>query len=206
MSKTIEDPRNARSHRTRNALLAATRAILETDGFEALTMAAVAGRAGVTRRAVYLHFSSRTELVTALFGYIAEQEGLARSTASIREAPDSVTALREWVRHLVDYHPRLMAVDRAIERVRHVDADAARHRQTVTEAQLANCRHIAERLAAEHRLAAPWTVETATDMLWGLVSTDLFEHMLVGRGWSRSRLEEHLQALYQATFVAPLWS
>ncbi|GAB3489842.1 TetR/AcrR family transcriptional regulator [Amycolatopsis cihanbeyliensis] len=201
MARTIDDPRNARSRRTRDALLAATRAILETEGFEALTMTAVAERAGITRRAVYLHFNSRTELVSALFDYLAEREGLAESTDPIRAAPDAVTALRAWVRHLATYHPRLLAVDRAIERVRHTDADAARHREAVTEAQLANCRWLAERLAAENRLAPHWTVRSATDMLWGLISTDLFERMLTGRGWSQRRLEKHLQALYLSTFV-----
>jgi AcrR family transcriptional regulator len=38
-------------------------------------MAAVADRAGVSRRAVYLHYASRAELVTALFDYVSEQEG-----------------------------------------------------------------------------------------------------------------------------------
>ncbi len=46
----IHDPANARSRRTRAALLASARSLLEEEGFEALTMAAVAERAGVTRR------------------------------------------------------------------------------------------------------------------------------------------------------------
>lgn len=202
MSKTIDDPRNARSQRTREALLAATRAILEADGFEALTMTAVAERAGVTRRAVYLHFNSRSELVSALFGYIAEQEGLAESVASVQHAPDAVSALRAWARHLAGYHPRVMLVDRAIQRVEHADADAARHRETVNEAQLVGCRRVAESLAAEGRLAPPWTVATATDMLWGLIATDLFERLLTGREWSRQQLEERLLVLFEATFVS----
>src|SRR6266536_1845633 len=46
---------------------------------EWLTMAAVAERAGVSRRAVYLHFASRAELLTELFGHVSEREGLAAS-------------------------------------------------------------------------------------------------------------------------------
>jgi AcrR family transcriptional regulator len=45
-------PTNARARRTRTALLAAARAVLLEHGFPHLTMAAVAERAGVTRRAV----------------------------------------------------------------------------------------------------------------------------------------------------------
>jgi len=67
----ITEPENARSRRTRAALLAATRQLIEEAGFEAATMAAVADRAGVSRRAVYLHFGSRPELMTALFDYVS---------------------------------------------------------------------------------------------------------------------------------------
>src|SRR6266540_2122447 len=79
MLDATEKPRNARSRRTRAALLDAARALLEEQGTESLTMATVAERAGISRRAVYLHFASRTELLTELFGYVSEQEGLASS-------------------------------------------------------------------------------------------------------------------------------
>src|SRR5688572_23279920 len=55
----IETPANSRSRRTRSALLSAARDLLEEGGAEALTMSSVAERAGVTRRAVYLHFGVR---------------------------------------------------------------------------------------------------------------------------------------------------
>jgi AcrR family transcriptional regulator len=201
MAKSIDAPRNARSQRTRDALLAATREILEADGFEALTMAAVAERAAVSRRAVYLHFTSRTELVSALFDYIARGEGLGESVNPIWQAPDSVTALREWVRHLTRYHPKIMAVDRAIERVRRVDADAQRHRDTVSEAQLASCARLAEWLSSEGRLADEWSVEAAADMLFGLICTELFERLMEFRSWGADDLERHLWTLCRSTFV-----
>jgi hypothetical protein len=67
--------------------------------------------------------------------------------------------------------------------------------------QLAACRRLAARLERERKLAAPWTVQTAADMLFALTSTDLLERLLVERRWSRERLAEHLAALLRATFV-----
>ncbi len=95
-STTISEPTNARSRRTRAALLAAAHTILEEQGFEALTMSAVADRAGVTRRAVYMHFTARAELVGALFDHVAAVEGLAESLRGVWEAPDAVSALDQW--------------------------------------------------------------------------------------------------------------
>jgi AcrR family transcriptional regulator len=199
--RQIAEPTNARSRRTRAALLDATRAILESEGFEALTMSAIATRAGVSRGAAYLHFASRSDLVAALMAHVAETEGLRDSVARVWAAPDAVAALDEWGRHLAEYHPRVLAVARAVDRVRDTDSDAAAHHSRVVEAQLANCRRLASWLADEGRLAAPWTTATATDMLWALISTDMIEGLLVERAWPVHRLRRHLQTLLRATFV-----
>jgi AcrR family transcriptional regulator len=201
MVESIEKPRNARSRRTRAALLAATRSLLEEQGAESLTMAAVAERAGVSRRAVYLHFASRTELLTELFGYTSEQEGLTASLEPVWQAPDAAAALEEWARHLARFHPRVLAVARAIQRVRRVDPDADAHWQLVMADQQACCQRLAAWLARERRLTPPWTVPAAADMLWALMSYELLEDLLVDRGWSPRRYRTYLAALFQSTFL-----
>lgn len=201
MQESTEGPRNARSRRTRAALLAATRALLEEQGTESLTMSAVAERAGVSRRAVYLHFASRAELLTELFGYVSEQEGLAASLQPVWQAPDAAAALEEWARHLACFHPRVLAVARAIQRVRRVDPDAEAHWALVMADQQACCHRLAAWLAREQRLAPPWTVQTAADMLWALMSYELLEALLVDRGWSVRRYRTYLAALFQSTFL-----
>jgi AcrR family transcriptional regulator len=200
---TITEPTNARSRRTRAALLAAARAILEEDGFEALTMTAVAERAGVTRRSVYMHFPSRTELVGSLFDHVAEDEGLAASLGEVWAAPDAIAALDAWAAHLARYHPRVLAVDRAVQRVWRQDPDAAAHRRRVVDEQLSNCRRLARHLADEGRLADGWTAESAADMLFALISSDVIEALIIDRRWSRRRLSEHLALLLRSTFVSP---
>jgi AcrR family transcriptional regulator len=198
----IKEPTNARSRRTRTALLSSAREILETRGFEALTMTAVAEQAGVTRRAAYLHFATRAELIGALFDFVADTEGLEESLRRVWEAPDAVSALDEWAAHLARYHVRLLAVDRAVERVRHVDADAAAHRKRVVAEKLSNCRRLVSRLEQERRLARSWTEETASDMLFSLISSDMIEALTLDRRWSRRRLADHLALLFRSAFVA----
>lgn len=198
----IDTPRNARSRRTRDALLAAARSLIEEDGLDALTMAAVAERAGVTRRALYLHFTSRTELVMALFAFINETGDLAASTRPVWSAPDAASALGEWAAHIARYHPRMIRIGRALQRARDTDPDAAAHWNLVMRDWRAHCRRLATRLDKEGKLAPPWTVGTATDMLWALMSFDVIEGLVVERRWSRRRLADHLARLFHATFVA----
>jgi AcrR family transcriptional regulator len=198
----IAQPANARSRRTRAALLEAARELLEGQGFEALTMTAVADRAGVTRRAAYMHFASRSDLVAALFDHLAVVEGLGRSLEKVWRAPDAVAALDEWAAHLARYHPRLLSVDRALQQVWRHDADAAAHRARVVDEKLANCRRLADRLADEGRLSEAWTPAAAADMLFALVASDVVEALLVDRGWSRRQLGDGLAVLFRSTFVA----
>ena len=198
----ILDPSTARSRATRAALLAAARSLLEQQGFDALTMAAVAERAGVTRRAVYLHFASRSELVTELFDFVSEAEGLAASTAPVWAAADAVAALEQWAAHLARFHPRVLAIARAAEQLHRRDPDAAEHRRRYLREQFAACRKLAAWLDRDRRLAPGWTAETAADMLFALISTDLLERLLEERNWSRRRLARHLALLLRSTFVA----
>jgi len=201
MAKTITEPQNARSRRTCGALLAAARELLEEQGFESVTMAAVAARAGVSRRAVYLHFSSRAELLTAVFSYLGEREDIAGSLRRVWEAPDAVAALEEWAWHLARVHPRILAVARAADRVRRSDPDAAAFWDRSMGNWQAGCRRLVAWLEREGRLAPPWTVDTAADMLWALMSFDVLEGLLVDRHWSPERYAEHLAVLFRSTFV-----
>jgi AcrR family transcriptional regulator len=199
--ENIEDPANARSQRTRAALLAATRVILEDEGLHALTMAAVAKRADVTRRAVYLHFASRSDLLVHLFDFVAESEGLTESMQPVWLAPNAAEALDAWARHLSRYHLRVLPVSQAIQRMRASDPDAAMHWKRVMREQRQNCRRLAQRLADDEALNEHWTVDAATDMLWALLADDFVERLLVDREWTTGQFVDYFSSLLRATLL-----
>jgi AcrR family transcriptional regulator len=198
----VAGQQNARSRRTRLALLAAARALVERAGVAAVTMASVAEQAGVTRRAVYLHFATRAELVTALYEHVIDTAELAASLKSVWLAPDAAAALDAWAHHLARCHTELIPVGRAFQRVRGTDPDADHSWDLVMRQWRKSCRRLAEWLATEARLAPPWTVDTAADMLWALMSFDVLEALVVDRRWSRKRLARRLSVLLRSTFVA----
>ena len=51
---------------TRTTILDAARALFEAEPYTSVGMEAVAKRAGVSRQAIYLHFASKADLLTAL--------------------------------------------------------------------------------------------------------------------------------------------
>lgn len=201
MVRSIEQPRNARSRRTVAALLRATRELIDGEGFEALTMAAVAERAGVSRRAIYLHFSTRTELMTALYRSLGDTEDLAASLQAVWDCPDAVTALGEWARHISRSHPRILATLRAVEHSRHTDPDAAALWHTTMTNWHRGSRRLIRWLADDGRLAPSWSVAAATDLLWSLMSLDLLDRLITDRRWSTRRFAEHYATLLRSTFV-----
>jgi AcrR family transcriptional regulator len=163
-------------------------------------MAQVATQAGVTRRAAYLHFPSRADLVTALFDHVAAREGLADSLARVWSAPDARAELTEWAAHVARYHRRILAVDRAAAAAAGTDPDAAAHCAQVTADQLAACRRVARRLAREGTLAMPWTAAAAAELLWALLSPDLVTR-LTGR-WGQAEFAGRLSVLLERTLTA----
>lgn len=201
MPNPITQPENARSRRTRAAVLDAARDLIAERGFAATTMAAVAERAGVTRRAVYLHFATKADLLAALFDYVSDREQLAASLQRVWRSPGPVAALEEWARHLARFHPRIMDVDLAAECERQSDPDAAAHRATVIADQRAVCRRLVDWLDVDGVLAPSWTPATATDMLWALMSSALIRALLVDCGWSTRSYARQLGALLVRTFV-----
>lgn len=194
------DP-SRRSERTRTALLDAARVLLEEEGAGALTMGRVAERAGVSRRAVYLHVASRTELLLALFDHLSETEGLRASLQQVDEAASATASLAAWAAHVARFQPRVLAVDAAVRRVREVDAGAAAHAARVDEDQLAACRRVTDRLAAEGVLAEGWSPAQASELLWSLLAPDHLSRLLHARGWSADEYGERLAALLRAALL-----
>jgi AcrR family transcriptional regulator len=196
----IEQPANARSRRTRSRLLDATKDLLE-EGYAGFSVAAVAERAGVSRAAAYLHFESRADLIASLFDHLADRNRLDESLAAVWAAPDAVTALEEWARHLARYHPPMIAIDRAIQHLEASEPDIRAHRKRVNAAQLQSCRRLVEWLAQDGALAPGWTQPRATDALFGLISTDLFERLTQDRRWTTTTLADSLALLLRRTFT-----
>lgn len=201
-SEPPEDLRVARGERSRRAALAAAKELLAARGFEALSMSEIADRAGISRRALYNHFPTRTKLVGALFDFIAETEGLADSTQRVWQCRDGASALREWAAHVARYHPRLLRIDRAVSRVRDTDPDAMRHWQRVRRAKLENCERLVRMLTAAAQLAPGWTEESAARMIYALTTSDLVEALMVDMKWSERRFADHFGRLLVSTFVS----
>lgn len=76
-----------RSDKTREALLAACRKLLLEQGFEATTLGAVLAETGLSKGALYHHFSSKTELIAAIY----REESRRAIARAVRQAESLAT-------------------------------------------------------------------------------------------------------------------
>lgn len=196
-------PVNARSRRTRSELLEAAIDLITERGFAAVSMGAVAERAGVTRRSVYLHFGSRAELVESLFDHVAETAGLEDSLRRVFAASDPGAALDEWARHLAEYHTRLIGIDRAVRSLAMSDPEADAHRRRADRARLDSCRRLMGWAQDEGLLASQWTTASAAEALAGLSSSDLVQSLLVDGTWSADAFRARIGGVLRAAFLTP---
>lgn len=199
----IDEPQNERSRRTRQAILDAVWELLEERGADQLSMASIAQKAGVSRRAIYLHFASRGELLIALHSHIDEALDLDASLRPIREAPDAARALDEFAAHLARYHPQFVKIELALDQARRSDPDVAALWEHGSRIWHEGCLELTAWLEREDRLAEPWTIETAADLLWTFMTAHVIEHLTTNRGWSHDEYAQRLAIILRRTLVRP---
>lgn len=114
-----------RSEATTGALLAAARELFASDGYAATSIDAVAAKAGVTKGAVYHHYSGKRDLFAAVFA--AEQQLMLEKTAAAYGAePDAWEAFEAACRAFLEG-----CLDPGVQRVFLLDAQAALGWETV---------------------------------------------------------------------------
>lgn len=198
----IQQPQNERSRRTRSAVLDAAWDLLAEVGAERTTMGAVAERAGVSRRALYLHFASRGELLLALHEHVDTRLDLEASVRPVYEATDAAAALNAFVDHLVRYHSPIMEIDLALLSAGD-DPDVAAVIEQGSEIWHSGCLKLAQRIQDEGRLAEPWTVQTAADLLWSVMFPETMKRLTGDRGWTWERYRELLTAVITRSLLRP---
>lgn len=85
-----------RSASVQEAILRSTRELLASDGYERLTIEAIAVAAGVSRPALYRRWSSKAELVAEA---VLDQRP---ETSALSDTGDIEADLREWMGHQLD--------------------------------------------------------------------------------------------------------
>jgi AcrR family transcriptional regulator len=187
-------PRNGRPP-ARQAILSATRTLLERNPPGEVSMDAVAVEAGFSRQAIYRHFGSRAGLLTELLESIDVAEGAPRAVQQVLAAktgPASIDALFEW---WVDYVPRFVGIARGVLAAKHADGDLRLAWEDRMQALLSVCRAVAERCRADDGAEGAPSIEESAQTLWALLSIPLWIQLREDAGWSAEQCRRRLSAV-----------
>lgn len=162
----------------------------------------VAEEAGVSRQAVYLHFGSRTGLLIAMTQHMDSGGALPGLLDRVFNARTAGEALDAAAALHAEYHPMIYQVARVFLMGRYDDEALRAAWDERMESRHNMYNTVVERLQEEGVLASEWDVETATDFLWALTSWQLWEQLVIERGWSNGEYLHHLRTVMRRTLVA----
>ena len=92
---------------TKTRILEATWQLLEEHRGQGVNMSDIARAAGISRQAVYLHFTSRTELMIATMNYVDEVKGLDERLNLFNSAKTGIELLDTCVDVWGNYIPEI---------------------------------------------------------------------------------------------------
>ena len=186
---------------TRQRILTETWHLLVQHRGQGVRIGDIARAAGISRQAVYLHFTSRTELLVATARYVDKIHGLDERLAAFRQTTGGVESLLEYVDFWANYIPEIYGVAKALLAVRDTDEAAAAAWEDRMDALREGCRCVIDCLQREGLLAAGWSVAEATEMMWAMLSVTLWENLTIERGWTQAQYISRMQEVLKRTFV-----
>ncbi|MBV1868801.1 MAG: TetR/AcrR family transcriptional regulator [Marinosulfonomonas sp.] len=180
---------------TRNRILKAALELLEGNPHKETRMSDIAKRAGISRQAVYLHFTNRADLLIAATVYldeITEVDAQLAQSRSAKTGPERLDAFIEaWGAHI----PRIYGVAQALLAMKDTDEAAGLAWNNRMQAVRHGCAAAVAALERDHLLAADHSAKQATDILWTLLSVRNWEQLTGDCDWSQTDYIEQIKAL-----------
>jgi AcrR family transcriptional regulator len=180
------------ARRNREAILEAARSAFAADGYATTTVAAIAGKAGVSPETVYKTFGGKPGLVRAIY-----EAGLAgrgptpapeRSDAMSAEETDPRGLIRQWGALTAEVSPLVSPILLLARSAAAVDVELQALLDESDAARLARMRHNANVLARRGFLREGMTAARAGEIMWTYSSPELYELLVVRRGWTPAQL------------------
>jgi AcrR family transcriptional regulator len=202
------EARKERSRATRRRIVEAAFRLFSERGYAGTTMADIAAEAGVAVQTVYFTFNTKFALVREAFDYavVGSDDGTSPNRqpwfGAVAEEPDlgraieilvdkitlisgRVAPMAEALRSLGD-DPEAIAFNRDRERFRHEGFG-----------------EILELLATKRPIRPDLDWPGAVDIFFALLSPELYQALVLGRGWTQDRWRSWIAHTLEETLFSP---
>ncbi len=192
---------SSKEKNTRTKILEATWQLMVERRGMGVRMGDIAKLAGVSRQAIYLHFDTRTDLMSATAIHVDVVLGLDERLSAVLDAPTAQQALKAYVDVWGNYVPEIYGLAKALLIARETDEAAAVAWDERMACLRDGCVGIIAELIREDRLAPEWSESEAVDMFWTTLSFQTWEQLTVGCGWSIAQYTRWMEIVLIRAFV-----
>jgi AcrR family transcriptional regulator len=190
--------RQEQARARRLAVVLAAKDLFERDGFRPTTVEAIAGRAGVSAKSIYLGFGSKAALAKAVFDIAIagddEPVPIAQraSIQAVHDEPDVRRKIAMFVAGLAQRQARSARVQILIRDGRHADDALEPIWAKLNEEGLVGMTMLARHLLDTGQLRPDIDLDEVRDVLWNYLAIDSYERLVLVRGWSLERYADWL--------------
>jgi AcrR family transcriptional regulator len=198
----------ARTRRTRAAVVEAARKLFLERGYGATTIEAISDLSDTPQATVYRLFSSKVGILRAVLdvAIVGDDEAVAmvdrapvRALVSDRDPRNKIGGFAALVS---DVMVRTAPVHRILADAARSDEDAAALLAEIARQRQAGQRRIARSLARGDALQPGLRERDAADLIYALASPELYGLLVFDRGWSGPRYREWLTAILTDQLLA----
>ena len=199
----------ARTRLARRAVVDAARALFLERGYQATTIDAISERSDVPAATVYRLFSSKLGILNALLDVSIAGDDQALSVqerphvAALFAEPDPDKLLAGFTRITVAINARSSDVYRILSSAAGSDPAAAGLLAHYQHQRDEGQRRIARSLAHARALRAGLRERDAADLIHTLMSPELYQLLVIDRGWAPERYEQWLAGILADQLTSP---
>jgi AcrR family transcriptional regulator len=199
--------RRQQADKTREDVLGAARSLLLDWGYAGTTIGAIADAAGVSPETIYKTFGGKAGLVRAI--WIKSLEGAGpvpaeeRSDALRATERDARSLIRAWGGFVTEVASRAAPVVLLIRAAAASDVRMAELVNEVDEQRLRRMEANARTLFERGDIRSDLTLDDARDIMWTYTAPELYELLVLRRGWSAERFGKLVAEQMIAALLPP---
>lgn len=186
---------------TRKRILESSLQLLEESKGHGVRMTDIAKTAGISRQAVYLHFSTRAELLIATTHYLDDLKEVDKRLSASRKAATGVERLDAYIDAWGNYVPEIYGIAKALMAMSDTDHEAKKAWAKRMQDMREGCEAAVDMLADDDKLNSKHSRKQATDILWTMLSIRNWQQLTQECGWTQQDYIETLQRLARQMLV-----
>jgi TetR/AcrR family transcriptional regulator, regulator of autoinduction and epiphytic fitness len=199
--------REEQARATRRAIVAAATELFVENGYAATTIDAVADRAGVSRRTVFVSVGGKPELLRRAwdFAVVGDDEPVTMAdrpaVRRLQQQSDVRVAVRGWARVATGVSARVAPLARVLVAAADADPDVAELLAIVEEQRLTGARTFVSWVQSHGGLRRGVTTKRAAELCWVQIDPSVYRRLVLERGWTARQFERYLADVVEAAIL-----